>query len=142
MSSIPHAPSLAPAAPAAAGWARAAWVVLAVVLPLLMVVANRSAPLSLAVVALLAGVVLAGPLTGPIRALQAGAPTTPAREAVPAGQALGQAQGAGGAAPPAQAWPGGHSAPAGEVEPAPQPLPGSAAQGPEQAGVVRPLALP
>ena len=56
MSSIPHAPSLAPAAPAAAGWARAAWVVLAVVLPLLMVVANRSAPLSLAVVALLAGV--------------------------------------------------------------------------------------
>ncbi|MFZ4531096.1 MAG: O-antigen ligase family protein [Alsobacter sp.] len=56
MSSIPHAPALTPAAPAAAGWARAAWVVLAVVLPLLMVVANRSAPLSLAVVAFLAGI--------------------------------------------------------------------------------------
>ncbi len=56
MGSIPHAPSFAPAASAAAGWARAAWVVLAVVLPILMVVANRSAPLSLAVVALLAGV--------------------------------------------------------------------------------------
>ena len=56
MSSIPHAPSLAPAAPVASGFARAAWMVLGVVLPLLMVVANRSAPLSLAIAALLAGI--------------------------------------------------------------------------------------
>jgi len=60
------------------GGARAAWVVLAVVLPLLMVVANRSAPLSLAVAALLAGIAA---WRGGIRASALLRPVTAAPEA-------------------------------------------------------------
>jgi hypothetical protein len=54
----------------------------------------------------------------------------------------GQVQGAGGASPPRQKEPGAHGAPSGDVEPAAQPLPGGATQGPLQAALTSPDALP
>ena len=88
--------------------------------------------------------------------MEGDAPTTPVPAAVatlnpalggssaspPKEQAAGQGHGVGGAAPPVQKYPFGQGIPAALVEPAPQPHPGDAVQGPEQAAVVRPVLLP